>query len=150
MMRPRGFSLVELVVVMVLIAALAALGLAAIGSGMPGQKLRGAARELAGELRYTRAQAIASGREQVFRIDVGARSWQAAGERSGQLPEGIALEVTGAREELEMPQVVAIRFFPEGAATGGRVVLRSGEAAWRVDVAWLTGEVRLHRGEGEP
>ncbi len=150
MMRPRGFSLVELVVVMVLIAALAALGLAAIGSGMPGQKLRGAAKELAAELRFTRAQAIATGREQVFRIDVDGKRWNGSGERSGQLPEGIALEVTGAREELEAPQVVAIRFFPEGAATGGRVVLRSGEAAWRVDVAWLTGEVRLHRGEGEP
>jgi general secretion pathway protein H len=150
MMRPRGFSLVELIVVMVLIAALAALGLAAIGSGLPGQKLRGAAKELAAELRFTRAQAIATGREQVFRIDVGEKRWRGAGERSGELPEGIALEVTGAREELESPQVVAIRFFPEGAATGGRLVLRSGEAAWRVDVAWLTGEVKLRRGEGTP
>lgn len=150
MMRPRGFSLVELVVVMVLIAALAALGLAAIGSGLPGQKLRGAAREIAAELRFTRAQAIATGREQVFSIDVGEKRWRGPGERSGELPEGIALEVTGAREELESPQVVAIRFFPEGAATGGRLVLRSGEAAWRVDVAWLTGEVRLRRGEGTP
>ncbi|KFN47222.1 type II secretion system protein XpsH [Arenimonas metalli] len=150
MMRPRGFSLVELVVVMVLIAALAALGLGAIGSGLPGQQLRGAAKELAAELRFTRAQAIATGREQVFRIDVGEKRWQGAGERSGELPADIALEVTGAREELETPQVVAIRFFPEGAATGGRLVLRNGEAAWRVDVAWLTGEVRLRRGEGEP
>jgi len=150
MNRPRGFSLVELVVVMVLIAALAAIGLAAIGSGLPGQQLRGAAKALATELRFTRAQAIATGREQVFIIDVGDKTWRGAGEHSGQLPEGIALEVTGAREELESPQVVAIRFFPQGAATGGRLVLRSGEAAWRVDVAWLTGEVKLRRGEGEP
>jgi general secretion pathway protein H len=150
MMRPRGFSLVELVVVMVLIAAMAALGLAAISAGLPGQQLRGAARELAAELRFTRAQAIATGREQVFRINVGDKRWQGAGERSGELPGDIALEVVGAREELETPEEVAIRFFPEGAATGGRLVLRRGEAAWRVDVAWLTGEVRLHRGEGEP
>ncbi|HEU0151907.1 MAG TPA: GspH/FimT family protein [Arenimonas sp.] len=150
MMRPRGFSLVELVVVMVLIAALATLGLAAIGSGLPGQQLRGAARELAAELRFTRAQAIATGREQVFSLDVGEKRWRGAGDRSGELPAAIALEVTGAREELASPQVVAIRFFPEGAATGGRIVLRNGDAAWRVDVAWLTGEVRLRRGEGAP
>ncbi|GAB2489996.1 type II secretion system protein XpsH [Arenimonas alkanexedens] len=150
MKRPHGFSLVELIVVMVLIAALAALGLAAIGRGMPGQELRGTAKALAAELRFTRAQAIATGREQVFRIDVGEKRWRGAGEHTGEVPAGISLEVTGAREELESPQVAAIRFFPEGAATGGRVVLRSGEAAWRVDVAWLTGEVQLHRGEGEP
>jgi len=44
----------------------------------------------------------------------------------------------------------AVRFFPEGASTGGRIVIKRGEAAWRVDVAWLTGEVTLGRGEGEP
>ena len=31
-----------------------------------------------------------------------------------------------------------------------RFVLRRGNAAWRVDVAWLTGEVTLERGEGRP
>lgn len=150
MNRQGGFSLVELVVVMVLIAALAALGVAALGSGLPGQQLRGAAKELAAELRFTRAQAIATGREQVFRIDVAGKRWQGAGERTGEVPDGIALDVTAAREELESPDVAVIRFFPAGAATGGRVVLRRDDAAWRVDVAWLTGEVSLRRGEGEP
>ena len=36
------------------------------------------------------------------------------------------------------------------AATGGRIVLSIDDAAWRVDVGWLTGEVTLSRGEGRP
>lgn len=150
MKRQRGLSLIELVVVVVLIAALAGLGAAVIGAGLPGQQLRGAARDLAGELRFTRAQAIASGREQVFRLDVVGKRWSSAGQREGKLPAELELIATTAREEQPARDVAQVRFFPDGAATGGRIVLKRGDAAWRIDVAWLTGEVSLQRGEGRP
>jgi general secretion pathway protein H len=41
----------------------------------------------------------------------------------------------------------AILFFPDGASTGGRVQLSVKNAAWNIDVAWLTGEVKIKRGE---
>lgn len=150
MTRQRGFSLIELVVVMVLMATLAGLGAAALNAGLPGQRLRGAARELAAELRFTRAQAIATGREQVFELDVRERRWTSAGQREGRIDATLELIATSAREEQPELEVAAVRFFPDGAATGGRFVLKRGDAAWRIDVAWLTGEVTLRRGEGEP
>lgn len=148
--RQRGFTLVELVVVMVLIAAVVGIGAMAAGSALPGQKLRTAAREVAGQLRYTRAQAIATGQPQVFELDVVGKRWKAAGKEAGELPAEIELVATTAREEQPAKDIAAVRFFPDGAATGGRIVLRRGDAAWRVDVAWLTGEVTLSRGEGRP
>ena len=150
MKRPRGFSLIELIVVMVLIAVVAGLGAAAISGGLPGQQLRGAARELAGELRFARAQAIATGREQVFEIRVTDKRWTSAGKREGKLAPELEVLATTARDLQPARDVAVIRFFPEGASTGGRVVLRRGTAAWRIDVAWLTGEVTLRRGEGRP
>jgi general secretion pathway protein H len=39
----------------------------------------------------------------------------------------------------------AVVVFPDGAATGGRVRLRQGDATWQVDVAWLTGQVAVSR-----
>lgn len=150
MKAQRGFTLVELVVVMVLIAALAGLGAAAISSGLPGQQLRGAARGMAVELRFARAQAIATGREQTFEINVADKRWISAGKREGTLPDDIEIVATTAREEQPERESAVIRFFPEGASTGGRVVLKHGDAAWRIDVGWLTGEVTLTRGEGRP
>lgn len=150
MNRQRGFSLIELTVVLVLIAALAGIGAMVAGQAMPGQQLRGAARDVAGQLRYTRAQAIATGRQQTFQLDVIGKRWSAAGNRTGELPAEIELVATTAREEQPARGVAAVRFFPDGAATGGRFVLRRGDAAWRVDVGWLTGEVTLSRGEGAP
>lgn len=150
MIRPRGFSLIELVVVLVLIAALAGLAAAVIGAALPGRQLRGTAMQVAGDLRFARAQAIATGQAQEFALDVPGKRWTTAGKRQGEIAEDIDLDVTTARDPQSESEVAIVRFFPDGAATGGRIVLRYEQAAWRVDVAWLTGEVTLSRGEGRP
>ena len=62
-----------------------------------------------------------------------------------QAPRDIDIVATGARDEQQRDRLAAVRFFPEGAATGGRIVLSHGNAAWQIDVQWLTGEVSLVR-----
>ena len=52
---------------------------------------------------------------------------------------------TGAREVQPEGGKGAVRFFPDGAATGGRVRLLANGSGWDVDVGWLTGEVRVSR-----
>ena len=147
MRRQCGFSLIEMIVVVVLIAATTALAASVMTSGLPGQQLRGASRELAAQLRYTRAQAIVSGQSQVFSIDARTREWQGPNRRHGQLPKQINILATGAKIDQRHSDVATIRFFPEGAATGGRIVLWRDQAAWQVDVEWLTGEVSVKRGQ---
>jgi general secretion pathway protein H len=140
-----GFSIIEMVVVVVLVAAVVAIGASAMSRQLPGQRLRESARELAAQLRFTRAQAIASGESQLFTLDANTREWHAGEKRDGKLARDIAIVATGARNETQRAGVAAVRFFPEGAATGGRFLLSHGKAAWQVDVEWLTGEVRVSR-----
>ena len=149
-MRARGFTLIELLVVVTLIATALALAATVFSAGLPGQQLRGAAHELAGQLRYTRAQALVTGEPQVFQLDTRTREWQAPNRHRGHLPEQIVVVATVAKTEQPSSQVAAIRFFPEGAATGGRFVLKRDTAAWQIDVDWLTGEVSLTRAEPPP
>ena len=149
MKRARGLSLIELLLVIALIGAATGLAAMALTSGLPGQQLRNGARQIAAELRFTRAQAIASGQAKVFEINASSREWSAAGRHKGQLPTEIAVVATTARQVQPVEGVAAVRFFPDGSATGGRIVLKRGEAAWRVDVGWLTGDVTLTRGDGQ-
>jgi general secretion pathway protein H len=139
-----------MLLVMAIIAGASLLAVAAMTGGSDGIQLRSSAKEIAAQLRYTRAQAIATGRPQSFELDIIGKRWSAAGKRGGELPAEIELVATTARQEQPARDVAAVRFFPDGAATGGRFVLRRGDAAWRVDVGWLTGEVTLSRGEGAP
>lgn len=148
--RTAGFSLLEMLLVLVLIAAAMTLAMAAFSGSLSGMRLRAAARDVAAQLRFTRALAISSGQPQDFVLDVRSRRWQAPRGRHGQLPEVGQLRFHGASaaQFSSDPDARArgiVRFFPDGAATGGRLRLAAAGAGWEVDVAWLTGEVRLHR-----
>jgi len=148
--RQSGFTLVEIVVVIALIAGATALTAGLVSSGLPGQQLRGAARELAAQMRFARAQAIVTGEAQVLTLDANKHEWTAPRGRHGELNDKIEIIAVGARDDAAGEGVATYRFFPDGASTGGHVRLRRGDAEWRVDVAWLTGEVALARGGERP
>jgi general secretion pathway protein H len=141
----RGFTLLELLMVIVLIAAITGMTIGLLGVGRSGRQLRDAVQSLASELRYTRTQALTTGVPQRFEMDLDKRTWTAAGAHHGTLPKTLQVTFNSVREEQTDPRSAAIRFFPDGSATGGRINLRTQGAGWRVDVRWLTGEVSQTR-----
>lgn len=136
-----------MLLVVVLIAATGLLAAGVLSGGLDRLQLKSTAQEIASQLRFTRAHAIATGSPQRFSIDPAAHTWQAAADRSGEVPERLGIAFTGAREVQARQGEGAIVFFGDGASTGGRVQISFRGAAWNVDVAWLTGEVSLHRAE---
>lgn len=143
----RGLSLIEVVLVIALIAAITAVTAAAFGGGVAGMQLRDSAKTIATQLRYTRTQAIATGRPQRFTLDPEARAWTAPNGKRGEIPKAIGITFTGARQAQVERGQGAVMFFEDGAATGGRVQLRRDDQVWNVDVAWLTGAVKVTRVE---
>jgi general secretion pathway protein H len=149
----RGFTLLEIVLVMAIIALASVLAAAAMTGGFKGMQLKASAKEIASNLRYTRTQAIATGKPQRFVIEPAKHAWQAPNAHHGTIPDKLGIEFTGAREaraNAARQDQGAIEFFPDGAATGGRIRLTAGKSAWDVDVAWLTGQVRLRQGTSAP
>lgn len=145
----RGFSLLEMLLVMALIAATGLLAAGVLTGSFDRMALRSAAKEVAAQLRFARAQAIATGVPQRVSIDPVARTWEGAKGRRGTLPPDLGVQVVGAREVQPTAGVGAFVFFGDGASTGGRVQLSLRDAAWQIEVAWLTGEVTLRRGGAE-
>lgn len=145
--RAGGFTLIEMVVVIALVALITLIVFGAVNGGMDGLKLRTNAKKLANELRFARAQAIATGTVQRFAIVPDARTWTGAKQHRGELPKSYAVKFLGVRQVQSRQGEGSILFFEDGASTGGRIQLRAKNAAWNVDVAWLTGEVSVHRAE---
>ncbi|MGY4517217.1 type II secretion system protein XpsH [Lysobacter sp. HA18] len=141
--RARGVSLIEIIIVIVLIGVMSVLAAAAMTGGFKGMQLRSAAKDIAAQLRFTRTRAIATGQAQRFVIQPRTHAWQAPDGRHGEIPSTLKVSFIGARQTQPSPDEGAITFFADGASTGGRVQVARDAAAWNIDVAWLTGEVKL-------
>ena len=154
-MRPvgesRGFTLLELLVVLAAMALLTAITIPMFSSGTLHQEIRIAAREIATGLRRARSMAVTANDEATFSLDVDQRIYSVNGRSTSRLTGALELSLYTARSELRDGAVGTIRFFPDGSSTGGRVsIKRAGTAApvYEVRIEWLTGHVTI--GERNP
>ena len=143
----RGFTLLEVLMVLVIAAAGYALVVRFTGSGVSGAELKSAARAVAAALRDARGTAIATQESAAMLVDLEKRTIQVAGAGKARvLPERLDLKLYTAQSEVQDERRGAIRFYPDGSSTGGRVTVAAGERKLLVDVDWLTGRVSIKEG----
>ncbi len=145
--RIRGLTLVEAVVVVALIAVGIGATAFAVSGSLDSQRIQSAGQDLVAALRYTRGKAIVAREPQALELDVEARTYQAPERGVVQLPRGMEMRLLTAAMEQTGETSGRIRFYPDGSSTGGRIKLVRGGRAWDVEVAWLTGEVRMREGK---
>lgn len=141
--RATGFTLLEMLAVILLIGVATAAVAFSVTQGLAGARAAAASADLAAALRATRAQAIVRGQTRVFDLDTRHQRWRNARGQTVTLPSGMRLSITSAREDAPDDHTGRIRFFPDGSSTGGHIVLQRGQRQWRIDVAWLTGAVAV-------
>ncbi len=142
--RPNGFTLLELLVVLALLALAYAMVPPMFNIGGSTAELKAAARQVAAGLRKARSQAIASHGEATLTLDVESHSFVLSGDdKRRTLPRQAEISVYTAQGEVVDATTAAIRFFPDGSSTGGRVTLAMGERKYLVDVDWLTGQTEI-------
>jgi general secretion pathway protein H len=135
----RGFTLFELLVVIVLIGVAAGIVGVAVNRGMQAAAERRALSGMVESLRAARVQAIVSGQPARTVFDLDRRTVRAPGKKALYWPADLRLELHTA-ERLG----AAFEFYPDGGASGGHILLGREQSRWRIDVAWLTGIVQLH------
>ena len=144
-MGARGFTLIEIMVVMAILALMLVLISPNFSTALPGVSLKAAARTLAGSLRHARSRAITLNEEVALAIDVETRRYAiVGGKTSSKLPGKGEIRLFTAQSELIDATSGTIRFFPDGGSTGGGVTFIDGERRYRVLVDWLTGQTSIH------
>ncbi|MER2530082.1 MAG: GspH/FimT family protein [Candidatus Competibacter sp.] len=147
----HGFTLLELLVVLVIAVLLVAV-VPPLISGMSGAtELRSAARQLAAGLRFARNEAVTRQREAVLTLDLSKHRFAVSGDpREIALPESLSLHLYTAQSELLDQATGNIRFFPDGSSTGGAVTVSGPKLAYRINVDWLTGAIAIVEQEAQP
>ena len=142
--RQRGFTLIEIMVVIVLIGlAYALLPKLAFG-GVSGPELKSNVRAVATGLRMTRDTAINSKQEATLTLDLDAHVFRVQNDaRVHKLNEKIDVKLYTSQADLVSEKIGSIRFFPDGSSNGGRVTVGAGGRDFAVDIDWLTGRVTI-------
>ena len=143
-MRQRGFSLLEVIVVITIIGLAYVLLPKMVFSGVSGAELRANARAVATGLRIARDVAINTKREAVLSLDMENRQFTLPNNtKMHKLHEQLDVKLYTAQADLISEKVGTIRFFPDGSSNGGRVTVGTGERGFEIDVDWLTGHVTI-------
>ena len=142
-----GFTLLELLIALALVAALSALAVPGMGRMLAGWRLNAAARQVVMDLKLARGRAISESTTRRVRFPVPGRAYQHERQRpSGtytaagpatQLPDGVSVaDCTAAGS--------GIGFRPRGyAATFGTIRLRNDDGDERLVVVDIAGRMRV-------
>jgi general secretion pathway protein H len=119
----RGFTLVEMTVVLLIIAIGTALAIPMVEGGLDSREVRRAARQIASTMHYCRGEAIGLGVPQAMLIDVNENSVRTADwGRWAVLTERAVIEDIEGGDEVA-DGIVQILCFPNGSTSGAEIVL---------------------------
>jgi len=139
--RGAGFTLIEVITVMVIIALVASLAVTMMPStGRAG--LKAVALQTASLLRRERFGAILTGRDREVSLDGERRVLVGDGGDIVALPRDVVLDILGIDEVWSGRQAV-VRFHSDGASTGAVLKLSRAEAEYEIRVNWYTGGVAI-------
>jgi general secretion pathway protein H len=139
--RNSGFTLIEVVAVMLIIALVAAL-VTTITPGTGRGKLKALTLEIAALLRRERLSAVLTGHERHVSLDGERRVLVGDGGGTVAVPPDVVVNVLGTNE-LWSGRVAVVRFYPDGASSGAVLKVAREGAEYEVRVNWYTGSVAI-------
>jgi len=163
-MKNKGFSLVELSVVLVVIGLSVSLIVPSFSRFSKTMELKGAVRKISTILRYCRSEAVNKGQtyQIVFDSDlreVRVQKTESSEEREEELkkegkavrqmyhlPGGINVKEVNIASPQYSSDHPTIEFYPNGGSNGGSFLLNSEErGGYRIKVHFLTGMVAIEK-----
>jgi general secretion pathway protein H len=143
--RNSGFTLLEAVVAMALIAALFALVFPAIAPGTGRPKLEALALNITGLLKGDRNAALRRRADVVTSLDLTRHEVRSGSSRRiVRLPDDVRFDLLSSADGATRAASTGVRFYRDGSASGAALLLSRGTLAYEVRVNWFTGAVTVH------
>ena len=143
----RGFTLIELMLVLMLVGVASVIVLPNIEKGMQDREVRRSALGLAAAARDLRSRALDEGTMQQLVLNLAQNNYHVARNVEVQLPPDVKFTqvVGGEIVDGEARQFV---FFPNGTSHGGTIALagRQGSVSYAIRLEPLTGRVKVEPG----
>jgi general secretion pathway protein H len=143
----HGFSLIELVLVLLLIGVSMAIVLPNIEKGLNDREVRMSALALAAVGRDLRSRALFEGVPQELALNLPQNSYLVAQSREVHLPAEVKFVSVDGGEAVDR-DIKRFYFFPNGSSLGGAIVLAGEKSvSYLIRMEPLTGRIEVTRGD---
>jgi general secretion pathway protein H len=140
----RGFTLLEMVCVLALVAMMAAVLLPFIPQHTSRSRLQAYALQTAALLKADRNTAIRRGMDVATLVDASGRSIRSGASADMVIiPDDVRFEALLPQTCNRRPALSTISFFASGMSCGGAIALTRLDAGYEVRVNWLTGRIEI-------
>lgn len=164
-MKDKGFSLIEMVVVLVLLGLSVALVTPSLSRFSRTVELKGAAKRISAILRYSRSEAVHHGKvyqvlfdpelrqvkmqpveEEIRDEEEGERREKKGTPKMYSLPAGVQIKDVKVEPSQFPSDLAGIEFYPQGGSNGGSILLEAPDLkGYRIKVHFLTGTVTIEQ-----
>ncbi|NBV76258.1 MAG: type II secretion system protein GspH [Methylococcaceae bacterium] len=139
-----GFTLIELIMVL-LVSVLSLTALSSrIFSGNPNQTLRSNSFDMVSALRLAQTEAIAQQKPVSVTFDIDSKTYALSeSDKIYRLNDDIAISLVVAEDEFTSGKQAKVVFFADGSSTGGRIKLELQNLFRQIDINWITGHIKI-------
>jgi general secretion pathway protein H len=139
-----GFTLLEMVCVLALVAMMAAVLLPFVPRHTTRSRLQGYALQTAALLKADRTAAIRHGLAVATLVDAGGRQIRSGASTDMiRIPDDVRIDATLPRSCNRRESLSTISFFANGMSCGGAITLSRLDVGYEVRVNWLTGRIEI-------
>jgi general secretion pathway protein H len=139
--RQNGFTLLEVLAVIVVISVALTLMVSGMSRGLASVRERHVVTDLLNSLRQAHTLAVIERRSVLLHFDMQKLCYRLEQRPARCLGDGVKLTVETAANLSE--EGAAIIFYSDGSSSGGNLRLNTSSRDVRIDVGWLTGSVTL-------
>jgi Tfp pilus assembly protein FimT len=140
----KGFSLLEMLIVVALFMAAVAMAVPQIRTSLAGDRLVTSVDQMAAELNMARTLAVSRNATYEFQLDTAARTYQIVDPQDPGNPPR-AVKQLGLGVVIAASPPTAIRFFARGHSSGGAIMLASESGTTCQVTVQPSGHVRVGR-----
>jgi general secretion pathway protein H len=142
----HGFTLLELLVVLIIAGLLTALASPLISNATPGLRTRVAAYEILSDLREARNTAISKSRTVDIIFDLGRHRMSITGDQR-ELHDDVEYRILDASGQSQRTgrnrSQFRLQFFPDGSSSGMQLRMGDADHGYDVSVGWLMGRISV-------
>jgi len=142
----KGFTLLEIMIVLLLVALIVGLSAVFFANFLPSVKFSATGREMSAMIRHARSLARMNMVSQTFVIDLDNRTYGIEGLATKQIPPDALIKVIDPFAGDILQGRYSIVFNPAGNMAGGTIILSARKKVLRIDMDPITGAVLNREG----